>query len=211
MISKGPWAIVRRERFPTRNQSQFESYPMAESSAMDNPFDLNGIVRRYENALLRYVTQLIGSADDEPEDVVQETFLKLHDQMRNQGADSVKHVSSWLFRVAHNLAMDRGRRRSRQAKLQKKLSQDPLGQPLESSRHHAPSQELSRREACDLAMSELQRLPEEQKNVVLLKIIQGFTLREISEVTSLKMGTVNYRLTQGLRELSRRLKQAGAI
>jgi RNA polymerase sigma-70 factor (ECF subfamily) len=157
------------------------------------------------------VTQLIGSADDEPEDVVQETFLKLHDQMLNQGSDSVKHVSSWLFRVAHNLAMDRGRRRSRQAKLQEKLSLDPLSQPLESSRHHAPSQELGRREACDLAMSELQRLPEEQKNVVLLKIIQGFTLREISEVTSLKMGTVNYRLTQGLRELSRRLKQAGAI
>ena len=184
---------------------------MAGSSALENIIDLNDVVRQYESALLRYVAQLIGSSSDDVEDVVQDAFIKLHNQVSKHGNDSVKHMSSWLFRVAHNLAMDAGRRRSRRARLQEKVTVDPVINPVETAKDNEPSQELEQREACNLAMSELQQLPEEQKSVLLLKIIQGFTLREISEVTGLKIGTVNYRLTQGLRELSRRLKQVGAI
>jgi len=64
------------------------------------------------------------------------------------------------------------------------------------------------REACENAMREVDRLPDEQRHVLLLKIIQGLTLREISEITGLKIGTVNYRLTQALATLASRLKGA---
>lgn len=72
----------------------------------------------------------------------------------------------------------------------------------EAAEHH---------ETCALAVAELQSLPEEQKSVILLKVIHGLTLRETGEITGLKIGTVNYRLTQGLQTLAKRLKARGAI
>lgn len=201
-------------RAPNRPVQNSESTEHAESAVgvlVDDTFELNAVVQRFETPLLRYVTQLLGPGWAEIEDVVQDTFLRLHRQISKRGAASVKHLPSWLFRVAHNLAMDAGRKRKRRAQMQEKVMSDPVVNPVEVLQPPVPVEELGRREACDLAMAELANLPEEQKHVVLLKIIQGFTLREISEVTGLKIGTVNYRLTQGLRELSQRLKQAGAV
>ena len=50
-----------------------------------------------------------------------------------------------------------------------------------------------------------------QRQALLLKIIQGFTLREIAEITGTSPGNVAHRLSTGLAELARRLKAAGVI
>jgi RNA polymerase sigma-70 factor (ECF subfamily) len=168
-------------------------------------------VEEYEMALVRYVGRLLGPDAAEVDDVVQGAFLRFHHQVQRRGRHSIGRVSSWLFRVAHNLAMDAGRRRGKHRRIQETVMNDPVMNPVEQSTASDPASVLGHREACDLAVAELDRLPVEQRTVLLLKVMQGFTLREISEVTGLKIGTVNYRLTQGLRELSRRLKQAGAI
>ncbi|OGV66632.1 MAG: hypothetical protein A3K19_03865 [Lentisphaerae bacterium RIFOXYB12_FULL_65_16] len=178
---------------------------------MEGRFDLAAVVEQFESALLRYVGHLIGPGSEEIEDVVQETFLRLHRQVLEDGGESVRSLSSWLFRVSHNLAMDAGRKRRQRSQLQAKVTSDPVVNPEETGRLPAPGEEMGHDEACRLAMDEVQRLPEEQKTVVLLKIIQGFTLQEISDVTGMKIGTVNYRLTQGLRAMAERLQQAGVV
>ena len=71
--------------------------------------------------------------------------------------------------------------------------------------------DMERREACDRAMSELRTLPEHQRQAVMLKMLEGMTIRQIAEVTHTSIGNVGYRIAQGLAELSRRLKQAGVI
>ena len=192
--------------------NQNDEHPeSAGSESVNGTFDLAAIVKQYETSLLGYVTQLIGSSSEDVQDVVQNTFLRLHRQVRKRGETSIERLSSWLFRVAHNLAMDAGRRAKRRRRLQEKIFDDPVINPQVARAAAKPDELLRNREACELAMPELRKLPEEQKNVVLLKIVQGFTLREISEMTGMKIGTVNYRLTQGLRELAQRLKKLGAI
>jgi len=57
----------------------------------------------------------------------------------------------------------------------------------------------------------LHRLPEEQRQVLLLRVVQGMKLREISEVTGLSVGNAGYRISEGLQELARRLKARGVI
>ena len=200
-----PGASARQVRYKCKGRQ------MTSRASVEHSFDLTAVVRQYETPLLRYVTQLIGADEDEAQDVVQDTFLRLHHQINKRGVDSVQRISNWLYRVAHNLAMDAGRRRKRHKKLLGKVMNDPVINPTEAAAVHDPAGDLGHREACGLAMRELKRLPDEQKNVMLLKLIQGFTLQEISNVTGLKIGTVNYRITQGLRTLSQRLKQAGAI
>ena len=60
-------------------------------------------------------------------------------------------------------------------------------------------------------MAELRDLPDQQKQVLLLKVIGDMSLRQISKVTGMSVSNASYRLNQGLRELSRRLKLANVI
>lgn len=171
------------------------------------PFDLGAIVREYESPLLRYVGRLIGTRYDEAQDVVQDVFMKLHGQVTRHGLASISNMRCWLYRVAHNLAMDYGRSRRRRRELEDKALGDPTVMERVGGGHMEDAGDCERRDSAQAAMAAVSALPEEQKNVVLLKIIQGLTLREISGITGMKIGTVNYRLTQGLRRLAAHLKE----
>ena len=193
------------------NPERESGKPPSPASPAGGAFDLAATMRQFESSLLRYAAHLIGPGTEDAQDVVQDTFIRLHHQVSRHGEASVGNLASWLFRVAHNLAMDAGRRRSRQRRLETQIVSDPELNPEVSQVLPAPAEELGHRESCALAVAELERLPEEQRTVLLLKVMQGFTLQQISDITGLKIGTVNYRLTQGLRELAQRLRQAGAV
>lgn len=162
-------------------------------------------VKQFENALLRYAVRLLWPDESGGRDLVQDTFVKFHIKICAGKTEFPENPGGWLFRVLHNLAMDALRRRKRRKRLEENMKEDPVVTRLDSERSSHTDQ-LERKEICDLALEEVHMLPEEQKQVLLLKHIQGMTLREISEVTGMKIGTVNYRLTQGLAELASRFR-----
>ena len=173
--------------------------------AQDAPFDFVAIVDRYETPLLRYVGQLLGPNRDAAEEAVQEAFLRLHRQVHRRGIASIENLASWLFRVAHNLAVTSLRKQKLDKKLREQAAADVADGPEPADALDA----LVRKEMCDRALAELQTLPEQHRQVILLRIIQGFSFREIGEIMGLSISHVSYRLNQALREMSRRLKNAG--
>ena len=175
----------------------------AQREAQPQAFDPAGIIARYETPLLRYVGEIVGR--DAAEDVVQAAFLQMVRQASEEGPSSIRHAPSWLFRVAHNLAMDALRRRGAEKKA--------LGGALGTGSPDAMDaiEEMVRREACEAALAELRRLPEDDRRLILLKIIQGFTMREISAITGLALSCVAGRIDRGLRELARRMREAGLL
>jgi len=190
----------------TANDSDTSSQrkdPAAHDAA---PFDFAAVVNRLESPLLRYVGQLLGADREAAEEAVQEAFLRLHRQVEEHGMASIENVSSWLFRVAHNLAMNALRKRELERRLHEHATQEAEG--VEGASRDALDV-LVRKEMCERALAELQMLPQKHKEVLLLKLIQGFSFREIGEITGLSVGHVAYRMNQGLRELSRRMKDAG--
>jgi RNA polymerase sigma-70 factor (ECF subfamily) len=166
-------------------------------------YDLAEIVARYQTPLLRYVGQWVGP--NYAEDIAQEAFLRLHRQATREGG--VQRISSWLFRVAHNLAMDRLRSLGREEAGRQQAATDPNA-PADSVDALG---EMIHREACQRALDELGRLPDEQRQVLMLKVMEGLTLREVGEITGLTPGNAAYRIDRGLRELARRLKASGVI
>ena len=178
--------------------------PMPGDSPPPGGYAFADTVERFETPLLRYVAQTLGDETNEAEDIVQETFLRLHRQIRGQGAESVRNMKSWLFQVAHNLTFNALRKRRREA-------QGRGGEMPNRSEPADALSEMAQREACDRALAELHRLPVEQKEVILLRVIHGMKMREISEVTGLTIGNASYRISQGLRELARRLQAGGVI
>ena len=99
-------------------------------------------------------------------------------------------LDSWLYRIMRNLWIDTVRSRGRREKHEapEDAAQDVGADPREAM---DASMDLQR------AMSAMERLPEEQREVVALILIEGFGYREVSEMLELPIGTVSSRLVRG--------------
>jgi RNA polymerase sigma-70 factor (ECF subfamily) len=188
--------------------------PKAKASAGVKPLDasdLMAVVAHYQSPLLRYVGQILGRIDHEAEDIVQETFVRLHRQITAHGSGSVKHLTTWLFRVTHNLTIDMLRQRTK-SRRPPVTNADPSVLSEEQAADELDALgEVLRQEARQVALRELSRLDDQQRQVILLKVIQGMTLRQVARVIGISVSLVNYRLNQGLTELAQRLKKAGVV
>lgn len=170
-----------------------------------------GLVTEHESPLLRYVTRLVGPAGDLPQDIVQETFCRLHRQLSKRPDAPVQYAKAWLYRVAHNLAMDHRRKRKRRADC-REIGGDLLtdAPPADASQPDV-AEAVAQREAGQQAMKELNQLPDELKHVLMLRVMQGLTLREVAHVTGTPLATVNYRINRALGQLAGRLEKAGVV
>ncbi len=169
------------------------------------------VVARYQGPLLRYVGRMLGASDSQREDVVQEAFVRLHRQVSAHGADSIRYLTTWLFQVAHNLTLDLLRQRTRRQHAGQ-VSMAPAAVADEQAADDLDALgEAIRQEARQVALRELGQLDELCRQVILLKVVQGMTLRQVAEVVGVSVTTVNYRLNEGLGMLARRLRRAGVV
>ena len=173
-------------------------------------FDFQAVVGRHESPLLRYVGQIVGPGSGQAQDIVQETFLRLHQHVVRHGPAGIASLPTWLLRVAHNLAIDALRQRQRRQVLQEHAAQEALAGMPEGQMSEG-LEEVERREACRLAMTELHRLPEQQRHLVMLRMVQGLSFRQMSQVTGLSVGNVSYHFDQALRKLARKLQEKGVM
>ncbi len=136
--------------------------------------------------------------------MVQDTFIKVHQNIgkfRYQCA-----FSSWLLRICHNRCLDLLRLKQRRGIFQtialdgqsaeeynlpfNKLSQLPDHSP-------GPAQQLESIEQGRVVAESLQKLPHEQRVVLVLHDIEGFSYQEVAEIVGEKIGTVRSRLHYG--------------
>jgi len=186
-------------------ESERAAEPRDHASPPDG-YDFRAIVTRYETPLLRYLRNM--TSPGEAEDLAQEAFLRLHREVVRTGPGGVRKVGGFLFRIAHNLALDDRRRRRAQASLKERAARD-LPPPDENTPEGLAA--VIRRAACEKALEELKALPSKQRRVLLLKVVQDFKVREIAEITGMSVGNAAYHLNTALKELARRLKAAGVI
>jgi RNA polymerase sigma-70 factor (ECF subfamily) len=171
---------------------------------------------RNQGSLLRYVGRMLGRRDAGAEDIVQECFLRLHRAWREADGPADARVRAWLFTAAHNLTMDAIRKRTRR-RLWRTQPPDPRSLPEGTAGRDDPADEfdalerITRSEAAAAALAALDCLPDEQQHVVLMKVIEGLTFRQIAKAVGISLGSVNGRLTRGLATLAEQLKRTGHI
>jgi RNA polymerase sigma-70 factor (ECF subfamily) len=105
-------------------------------------------------------------------------------------------LDSWLYRIMRNLWIDTVRGRGRK---------EDLHVPVEEAEWISTDPRQAMEAAIDLktAMAAMQRLPEDQREVVALILVEGFGYRECSEILGLPIGTVSSRLVRGRTALLR--------
>jgi RNA polymerase sigma-70 factor (ECF subfamily) len=150
--------------------------------------------------LHRYCARLMGSVID-GEDVVQDTFAKAI--LALDDLQEIPLLRPWLFRIAHNRALDLLRSRAIRA-----------AEPIEAARgvvDHAatdPVEMLMRREAVETAVSRFTELPVPQRSAVILKDVLGEPLNEIAALLDLTIDAVKGHLARGRARLRRINAQA---
>lgn len=99
-------------------------------------------------------------------------------------------LDSWLFRITRNLWIDEGRSRSRRARWEEA--------PEAAERvGHDPRDAIHRNLELQSVMTAMAQLPDEQREIVALILVEGFGYREVSEMLDLPIGTVSSRLVRG--------------
>jgi len=108
---------------------------------------------------------------------------------RDQWQDGTR-LDSWLYRIARNAWIDTARARGRQAR---------TILPEEAGEHvgHDPRKEIEAGLELGIVLRAMHELPMEQREVLLLVLVEGLGYRETAEILDLPIGTVSSRLTRG--------------
>jgi RNA polymerase sigma-70 factor (ECF subfamily) len=171
------------------------------SSSHDRQARLVALAADVRPQLHRYCARLMGSVID-GEDVVQDTLLRA--LVALQDLDDLPPLRPWLFRVAHNRALDllRGRLVRQAEPLDAAPEVADTGQP-------DPLEMLMRQEAVKTAVSRFAELPVLQRSVVVLKDVLGESLAEIAALLDLSVDAVKAHLARGRTRLRAINAQAG--
>jgi RNA polymerase sigma-70 factor (ECF subfamily) len=164
------------------------------------PEALNRLVEIYAARVFGLLYRLTGSRDA-AEDLVQETFLRV---VRMIGRyQHVGKFESWLFRIAANLARDRARQLGRRElrELDDGARRRDEVRAAEPSGSADPGQLLLRQEAGRRLAECLERLPEADREIILLRHFSELSFREIAEMLGVPLGTALARAHRALKRL----------
>lgn len=161
------------------------------------------LVRRHQGPLLRHAQGLLG-AGSAYEDTVQEAFLKLaqhapvlpEEVLGDHGAEHAQ-LGAWLHKVTRNLCMDVMRSETRRKRRERDVAA-----------HEAADGGIGTVEADDTRVAverSLGRLPQDQCEVLVLRLLGEKSYREIAEITGKKIGTVGWLVSVGLKALGAEL------
>ena len=157
------------------------------------------LVRRYQRPIAAYVYRMVGDYESAL-DLTQEIFIKVYNSLRRYRSEF--KFSTWIYKIAHNSAVDHLRRSTtREQPLINGPEDDPFELPLESNRL-SPEQESERKERRIEIEGVVRGLPSSYRELVVLRHSQDLTYEEIVEVTGLPLGTVKNRLFRA-REMMR--------
>src|SRR6266566_707899 len=151
-----------------------KSVPEAPAAAAD----IDGLLARMRPKLHRYCARMVGSVID-GEDVLQDALIKAVETYASAGG--IGNPEGWLFKIAHNTALDFLRRRNRQQALRSGEEVDMIADPTDT---------VLSREIASASLRTFMRLPVAQRSSVILMDVLGCSMQEVCAVMDLSLAAV---------------------
>jgi len=158
---------------------------------------------RHRAALHRYLRKFTSGGED-IEDLVQETYVRVYSLPDYRAVESPRAL---LFRIAHNLAVERARRRNSQ-------STDSVAEfdGLDvSCVEAAPEEQLDRRRAFESFCAAVERLPPLCRRVFVLRKVYKLSHGEIAEILGVSHSTIEKHVAKGLVRCRDYLRERGLL
>ena len=159
-----------------------------------------GLVTAYEKNADNLALRMLGDPQD-AEDVTQEAFLKAYQSLSSFRLDS--RFSVWLYRIVSNLCLDQLRRRQRRPEQSLTVENDEGEEAQQDvpDENFSPEALLERKLTREAVRRGLDALPDEQRQILLLRELEGMSYEEIGQALSLEPGTVKSRIFRARKRL----------
>ena len=162
---------------------------MTSPAQAPNPVDLERLLVAMRPRLHRYCARMVGSVID-GEDVLQDALIKAVEAFPTSGP--IGNSEGWLFRIAHNTALDFLRRRSRQAALHSEGEVDMIADQLDA---------VASRQIASLSLRTFMRLPLAQRSSIILTDVLGCSLQEVCAIMDYSLPALKAVLYRGRAQL----------
>ncbi len=182
--------------------------PFLEKLKAGDPLAFDQLVTRYSADIYGLLVKMTEDLE-EAKDLTQETFLRA---LRNIGSfRGEADIKTWLFRIAINESRNRHRwwkRRRRDVTVSLEAESEVLGlnERIASPTSEDPEMAAINHERGRALQKALAELPQNYREVVILRDIEGLTYEEIAGALQTNVGTVKSRIARGREELRRKLK-----
>lgn len=177
----------------------------------NNELEFQNIYNTFQAKIHFYLERIVG--EHEADDLTQEVFLKVNKGLRSFRGES--KLSTWIYRIATNVARDKLRSPTFRDMVQNRLTDDSISEdkmPTEARvvwmKEKLPSveQQLIRKEMNECIRSFVDKLPEKYKTALVLSELEGFTNQEIAQILSVSLDTVKIRLHRAREKIKKELE-----
>ncbi|MEC5425821.1 RNA polymerase sigma factor SigW [Virgibacillus sp. C22-A2] len=163
------------------------------------------VVSFFQNRIYQHCYRMLGNAH-EAEDIAQEAFIRAYVNIHS--FDDRRKFSTWLYRIATNLTIDRIRKRKPDYYLDAEVKGteglDMYSQLADDSR--LPGEEVESLELQRYIHKEISGLPPKYRSIIILRYLEEFSLQEISDILDIPLGTVKTRIHRGREALRKKLR-----
>ncbi len=155
------------------------------------------LYERFNERLFYFFYRMLGSNRELANDFLQDIFLKI---IHKPKLFNPEHkFSSWIFSVAHNMCKNEYRKREVRKHVKNEENPDQFSDDLQTELYEEKEQLITE------VFSELENMEESKRSILILKYKENFSLKEISEILDLPLGTIKSRLYYARAELSKRV------
>ena len=166
------------------------------------------LVLEYQKQVYHIALKMTGNEED-AFDLSQEAFLKAFRSLSTFRGEA--GFGSWLYRMTANLCIDFLRKKKRQGGQIISLdAEEEDRRPTElPDLRYEPQNALEKKEVPEKVRAGLEKLPHEQKLILVLRDVEGFSYQEISDALKIELGTVKSRIYRARAHLARLLTENG--
>lgn len=184
------------------SQESFQSKTDAEiiELAKTEPEIFGFVIKRYQEKLFRYVRRISYFGNEDIEDILQDTFIKVYKNINDY--DQSLKFSSWIYRITRNQTIDQIRKNSRSSQVLS-FDEGDLNKLLKSSINLV--RELEEKESFEKAKIAIQNLPEKYREVLVLRFLEEKDYEEIMDILKKPKGTIATLIKRGRERLEKSL------
>ena len=198
------WDLTGR-REPAADNILVEEFIAGDDAAFTH------LVTRYKDPIINYINMMVGNYDTAA-DLAQETFLRVY---QNIGRYNDQYqFSTWIYRIATNLAIDEIRYRKRRGRVFFRniwenqtdgAAEEREFMLRDSSRN--PDEEVLRKESGKVLGDAIRSLPSKYRSAFVMKEVQELSYDEIAEILKTSPGTIKSRMHRARELLQRKLER----
>ena len=193
MEKNAPYLCLNYKSPFLKTQYIYSDAELLEQAKKGNASAFRQLVERHEQQVRSTVIGMLGDTV-EADDVAQEVFIRFYKSMDRFRGDA--QLGTYLSRIAINLSLNELKRRQRQNKWLTYFQKDDNSLQVEDQ-----SARPERQETKELVHQAIQRLEPEFRAVVVLRLIDGYSVKETAEILNVPKGTIASRLARAQKKL----------